>query len=119
MIQLVLPTNWVKQNSEDQQIERRRVERQSLGHTSTKRNVELAHWSSINDYLGGWDKSLPEILEPMEQGYLGGQIPTPFELGDMNCRIESIQRDANHEVVLEWLVVDGNERITNGHKLLI
>jgi len=53
----------------------------------------------------------------MEQGYLGGQIPTPFELGDMNSRIESIQRDANHDVVLQRLVVDRNERITNGQKL--
>jgi len=76
------------------------------------------HWGFVDGYLRSWKNDLPEILVPMaNKGYMGGQIPQPFELGRLKRRVDSIQRDANNQAVLQWLAVDGNERITNGQKL--
>jgi hypothetical protein len=38
-------------------------------------------------------------------------------MGSITGRVDSIQRDGNHNIVLQWLVADGNERIAHGQKL--
>ena len=76
------------------------------------------HWGFVDGYLRSWKDDLPEILVSLEnKGYMGEQIPQPFELGSLKGRVNSVQRDGNHQAVLQWLAVDGNERITNGQKL--
>ena len=58
-------------------------------------------------------------MEPIEgtTAYLSGQIPPPFEIGRVSNRVASIQRDANHQVILQLLAAEGNERLTHGQKL--
>ena len=76
-------------------------------------------WATVEEYIGSWTQDLPEILEPFEgtTNYLGGQIPPPFEIGKVADRVNSIRRDANHQVVLQWLAAEGSERLTNGQKI--
>jgi hypothetical protein len=56
----------IRNDLEDQQIERRREARQSLGQSgsSTAPKDGFTRWHCVDIYLDNWNKSLPEILEP-------------------------------------------------------